>query len=119
VTVYVDPLTVRCPYCATVAGGHCTAEPSLRQRRPHAARTRFALEMAAHSDPALDAFPGFGPTSPCGICGSGLPQRHRVVDAIAGRLAAGESEEEVAADYDLPLEAARLVGEWARKWGVA
>ena len=47
-------------------------------------------------------FPELGP---CGICGTGLDQRHRVLDAICDRVSAGEAEEDVAADYGLPSEA--------------
>ena len=58
-------------------------------RKPHASRVRLAHAVAAHADPALDAF--LPPLGPCGVCGvPGLDQRHRVVDAIAEALAAGE-----------------------------
>jgi len=71
--------------------------------------------VAAHADPRLDRwFPAVGP---CGICGTpGLDQRHRVVDAIAGRIAAGEGETDVADDYRLPLEAVLTVMAWAADW---
>lgn len=39
---------------------------------------------------------------PCGLCG-GPDARHREADAICSRLAAGESEVEVAADYERPI----------------
>lgn len=71
--------------------------------------------LAAHADPALDAF--FPRLGPCGICGvAGLDQRHRVVDAIAGRLAAGEDPGEVAADYGLSLDAVQAVAAWSARW---
>jgi hypothetical protein len=71
--------------------------------------------VAAHSDPALDVyFPRLGS---CGLCGTpGLDQRHRVVDAIAGRLAAGEDPVEVAADYGLALDAVQAVLAWSARW---
>jgi uncharacterized protein (DUF433 family) len=71
--------------------------------------------VVAHSDPALDAyFPRLGP---CGLCGTpDLDQRHRVVDAIAGRLAAGEDPVEVAADYGLALDAVEAVLAWLARW---
>ena len=113
----VDPLSVACPYCATVAGGECTAEPSLRRARTHKARVKLALAVTAHADPALDAFPGLGPVARCGLCGTpGLPQRHRIVDAIAGRLAAGESRHDIAADYGLPDAAVMAVLVWSARW---
>jgi hypothetical protein len=78
--------------------------------------TPDALAAAAHADPALDAYPELGPVSPCGLCGSGLPQRHRMVDAIAGRLAAGEGEEDVAADYLFSLEVVAAIRAWMVRW---
>jgi hypothetical protein len=84
-------------------------------RKPHAARVRLALAAAAHGDPALDAFPEFGPATVCGLC-SVLPQRHRIVDAIAGRLAAGEGPGALAEDYGLSATALRAVLTWMAKW---
>lgn len=77
--------------------------------------TTDPLIIEAHADPALDEhFPRVGP---CGLCGTpGLDQRHRVVDAIAGRLDAGEGPEEVAGDYLLSVEAVEAVEAWAAKW---
>jgi hypothetical protein len=112
----VDPLSVKCPYCAVVPGGECTAEPSLSRCRPHKARMRLARATAAHADPALDGFPGLGPVTPCGLCGSGLPQRHRIVDALAEHMAAGETPDELAEDYGVPEEAVRAVATWALRW---
>lgn len=86
-------------------------------RRPHKARVRLALAMAAHADPALDEWPQLGPTSPCGLCGSGLPQRHRIVDAIAEHLEAGEDPEDIADEFGFfPPEAVVTVREWAARW---
>lgn len=76
----------------------------------------LAAVIRAHADPALDAWPQLGPVSPCGCCGSGLPQRHRVVDAIADMLAAGEDAGDVAAEYAVPVEAVEAVGAWAQRW---
>ena len=115
-----DPLTARCPYCRAPAGEPCgvrgfgtwRARPAAR---PHKARVRLALAVAAHADPSLDVF--FPRLGPCGLCGTpGLDQRHRVIDAMAGRMAAGESVADVAGDYDEPEEAVLAVARWAMKW---
>jgi hypothetical protein len=88
-------------------------------RKPHAARVRLAAAVQAHADPALDTF--FPRVGPCGICGiPGLPQRHRVVDAIADELAAGEDPEVAAREFGVPVDAVRAVSAWAARWpGVA
>ena len=94
-------------------------EPGSTGRASPDASGSEALEAAveAHADPALDAHPGLGPTSPCGLCGvPGMPQRHRVVDAIAERHAAGEALDELAEDYGVPLDAVETVAEWAKRW---
>ena len=72
--------------------------------------------LAAHADPALDAF--FARTNQCQVCGvPGMPQRHRVVDAIAEQLEADyESADGISADMGVSLEAVRAVGEWAQRW---
>ena len=58
-------------------------------------------------------FPKLGP---CGICGTpGLDQRHRRIDAIADAVAAGEGEEDVARDMEVPLEAVRAAVRYARE----
>ena len=75
---------------------------------------KLADRKAAYADPALDAF--FPMTSPCGLCGSGLPQRHRMVDAIAGALEAGETEQDVAEELRVPLGAVKAVMAWAGKY---
>lgn len=77
---------------------------------------KLARVLAGHADPALDEwFPRLGP---CGLCGTpGLDQRHRVVDAIAGRLAAGgEPCDVIAADYGVSDAAVMAVLLWAAKW---
>jgi hypothetical protein len=105
---------VACPYCGNPPGMRC-GTISGWCRDSHAARKRLALVLAAHADPALDAF--FKPLGPCGVCGTpGLDQRHRAVDAIAGALAAGETPADVAAELRVPLEAVQAVGEWAARW---
>jgi len=83
-------------------------------RKPHVRRVRLALALAAHADPALDAlFPRLGP---CGFCGPQFDQRHRVIDAIAGRLEGGEGREEAAGDYGLPVAAVDVIAAWAKRW---
>jgi hypothetical protein len=115
-----DPLTVRCPYCRAPASEPCGVRGfgTWRSRpagRPHKRRTGLAIAVAGHADPALDAF--FPRLGPCGLCGTpGLDQRHRVIDAMAGRMAAGESVEDVADDYDEPVEAVQAVLQWAMRW---
>jgi hypothetical protein len=84
-------------------------------RKPHAVRVKLALVLAAHADPALDAF--FPPLGPCGICSTpGLDQRHRVVDAIAERLAAEEDPEDTAGEYGVGTEAVEAVALWMIRW---
>lgn len=47
----------------------------------------------------LDALP-YGPGSKCGLCGDTvIGQRHRVIDAIAGRIRAGEPWQSVVNDW--------------------
>lgn len=109
-----DPLTVACTWCGAEAGERCMALCSWA-RKPHARRVRLALVLAAHADPALDAVLPAG--GPCGLCGTpGLTQRHRVVDAVAGALAAGDDAETLAEDYGLSLEAVRVIEAWAKRW---
>lgn len=110
----VDPLTASCDHCGALPGQRCMMISDWA-RKPHKVRVRLALALAAHADPALDQwFPRLGP---CGICGRpGLDQRHRVIDAMAGRMAAGESVEDVADDYDHPAEAVQAVLMWAMRW---
>jgi hypothetical protein len=79
-------------------------------RRTHAAR----VKLAAHTDPALDRW--FAMRNPCALCGSGLPQRHRMVNAIAGALEAGECEGDVAEQLCVPVEAVMAVMAWAGRW---
>ena len=109
-----DPLTVGCAHCGAEPGQRC-GTISDWARKPHAVRLKLALALAAHADPALDAF--FPPMGPCGLCNvPGLDQRHRVVDAIAGGLEAGEGADEVAEDYGVSREAVDAVLAWSRRW---
>jgi hypothetical protein len=109
-----DPLAVHCRHCDAVPGQRCMTVSDWAHK-PHAPRRKLALAVAAHTDPALDEhFPRLGP---CGICGvPGLDQRHRVVDAMAERMAAGEPMEDVAGDYGKPVQAAEIVLTWALRW---
>jgi hypothetical protein len=46
----------------------------------------------------------------CGACLCGHPDaRHRIFDAIQDRLKAGDSIEETADDFDVPIEAIKLI----------
>jgi len=84
-------------------------------RKPHKARVKLAVVLAAHADPALDEF--FPHHGPCLLCGTpGLGARHRVIDAIAGQLAAGEDPEVVAMEMDRTDEAVAAVAAWAQRW---
>jgi uncharacterized protein (DUF433 family) len=44
-----------------------------------------------------------------------MDQRHRIIEAISDRVKAGEGEEEVADDYDVPVEAVRACVQWAAR----
>lgn len=112
--VISDPLTVACDHCGAEVGQRCMTLSDWA-RKPHKVRVRLAQAVAAHADPALDAwFPQLGP---CRVCGRpGLGQRHRVIDVIAGMLAAGEDPDDVAEDYGLPGAAVAAVADWAERW---
>jgi hypothetical protein len=112
-----DVCAVRCPYCRAPSGVPCGvrgfgARPAVR---PHKRRVQLSTSIDAHSDPALDGhFPRLGS---CMVCGTpGLDQRHRVIDAIAGQLAAGEFPEDVAAEFGVSCDAALAVWEWMLRW---
>lgn len=62
--------------------------------------------------PDIDRY--FPPLGQCLICNTpGLDQRHRVIDAIADAVAAGEGEEDVAADMGVSVEAVGAAVAWA------
>ncbi len=64
--------------------------------------------MPAHP---VDAW--FPPLGQCQLCGvPGADQRHRVIEAIADRVTAGEGDEDVAADYNVPVEAVAACVDW-------
>lgn len=109
-----NPLNVECPFCGNPPGMKC-GSVSGWSRKPHLRRVKLALQLAAHADPSLD--PWFKMRNQCQLCGTpGLPQRHRVVDAIAGCLEAGEGETDVAADMGVSLDAVMAVQAWAIRW---
>ncbi len=67
--------------------------------------------MSGEADPIDRWFPRLGP---CLICGTpGADQRHRVIEAIADAVNAGDGEEDLAFDYDVPVEAVRECVRWA------
>lgn len=109
-----DPLTAACTFCGSGPGMRCGTYSGWA-RKPHAARVKLALVLAAHTDPALDAFGP--PLGPCGLCSvPGLNQRHRMVDAVAGMLDAGEDPEAAACEYQVPLPAVEVVATWMIKY---
>jgi len=68
---------------------------------------------AQQPDPIDQWFPRRGQ---CQICGTpGADQRHRVIEAIAGAVSAGDGEQDVAADYGVPAEAVRECLRWVRE----
>jgi hypothetical protein len=113
-SVTVDPLSAVCPHCRSEAGFRCLAANGTLARKPHLRRVRLALALAAHADPALDAF--FPRLGACGFCGPRFDQRHRVIDGIAGMLAAGEDPEVVAEEFGRTPEAVDVVMAWAKRW---
>ena len=53
----------------------------------------------------------------CQLCNvPGMDQRHRVIEAIADAMDAsnGDAEDELAADYDVPVEAVRACVQWKK-----
>ena len=58
-------------------------------------------------------FPKRGQCQLCGV--PGADQHHRVIEAVAGAVNAGDGEEDVAADYNVPVEAVRACVEWVRE----
>ena len=113
-TAPTNPLTATCPRCDAYPGEVCTTRSGAFTRKPHLRRVRLAVALAAHADPALDAF--FPRLGACGFCGPRFDQRHRVIDGIAGMLAAGEDPEVVAEEHGAGPEAVRMVAAWAERW---
>jgi uncharacterized protein (DUF433 family) len=63
------------------------------------------------SDPIDRWLPRLGP---CLVCGTpGADQRHRRIEAIADLVRAGEDEEDVAREMEVPVEAVRECVRWA------
>ena len=64
------------------------------------------------SDQATDYPPWIDEVIPyhgeCGFCGA-YDARHRVLEAISGRVLAGDSPESVAADYNYPIRFVKQV----------
>ena len=65
------------------------------------------------TDP-VDAW--FPPRGPCLVCAvPGVDQRHRVIEAIADAVKADPgSDEDIAQDYGVPVEAVTACAQWAR-----
>lgn len=64
-------------------------------------RKRQERAVAVLRDQLAEHFPQDGP---CGFCGDTiLGQRHRVIDAIAGQIRAGEAPDVVADDFGVDL----------------
>ena len=109
-----DPLAVSCDHCGAQPGQRCMMISDWT-RKPHACRALLALILAAHADPSLNEH--FPQRNQCLVCGvPGLPQRHRMVNAVAGHLSAGEDAETIAGELDLTAAAVLAVGEWAERW---
>ena len=51
------------------------------------------------------------PRGPCGLCGH-PDARHRICDAVAERLRAGDTVADIATDYDLPETDLAVVAAW-------
>jgi hypothetical protein len=66
--------------------------------------------MAETADPVDRWFPARGQCQVCSV--PGVDQRHRVIEAIADMVKAGDGEEDVAADYGVPVEAVRACVRW-------
>jgi len=56
-------------------------------------------------------------TGRCPFCDDSLGARHRTIDTIASRVAAGDPPHRVAADYDLPIAAVEACIEVHRRTG--
>ena len=70
--------------------------------------------MPQQPDPIDRWFRRLGPCLICNV--PGADQRHRVIEAIADAvIAEPDSEDDVAADYGVPVEAVRACVRWARE----
>lgn len=63
------------------------------------------------SQPIDHWFPRRGQCQICGV--PGADQRHRRIEAIADLFGAGETEEDIAAEMEVPVEAVRECVRWA------
>ena len=63
------------------------------------------------ADPIDQWFPRRGQCQICGV--PGADQRHRRIEAIADLFSAGETEEDIAAEMEVPVEAVRECVRWA------
>lgn len=107
-----DPMSVRCPHCGADAGQRCMMVSDWA-RKPHAARRKLALYVAAYADQSLAEH--FARSGPCFLHPS-LPALHRGVDAIAGMLAAGEDPEVTAEEHGVSMAVVEAVQGWMVKW---
>ena len=64
-------------------------------------------------DPIDQWFPRLGQCQLCNV--PGADQRHRVIEAIADAVDAGDGEEDVARDHGVPVEAVRACVRWAEE----
>lgn len=104
------PVLAECPRCGSEGKDRCVTASGRPASKPHRAR----VVVTAHQDSALDIwFPSLGP---CLLCGPRLDQRHRVVDGIAGMLAADEDPDVVAGEHGVSQEAVGAVAGWMEKW---
>lgn len=73
---------------------------------------RYPDSPSETGDPVDRWFPRRGQCRICGV--PGADQRHRVIEAIADMVSAGDWDVTVAADYNVPVEAVRACVEWVR-----
>ena len=72
-------------------------------------RTRTMTQRLRSIPPVVEKH--FPPQGVCLLCGFG-DKRHRMFDAIADRIRAGESERSVIVDYRLPRSTVRAIVAW-------
>ena len=121
-----DQLGADCPrpWCRARHGEPCVTAARTPAGRLHAPRRYLSLALAAHADPELKRW--FKPIGQCQVCGvPGLDQQHRIIDAIAGQLAApladpdddqADWHEDVAAEFGVSVAAVAAVQDWMAKW---